>query len=151
MISIFKDSVIYYSSQMNKEVLDLLSWDLARKSRLFMQLIDLDSLQDYFQFVELYTSVYPDINETDVRRQFNALREDDVFIRQARKQLKDDPQASEIQKKEKQYFAHRASGAEALARKLTKDACLDRQFVADSRLWKQVGKALKSQAAGELA
>jgi hypothetical protein len=151
MMPIFKDSVIYYSSQMNKEVLDPLPWDLARKSRLFMQLIDLDGLQDYFQFVELYTSVYTDTNETDVRRHFNALREDDVFIGQARTQLKDDPQASEIQKKEKQYFAHRASGAEALARKLTEDACLDRKFVADSRLWKQVGEALKSQAAGELA
>jgi hypothetical protein len=90
MVPIFEDSVIYYSSQMNKEALDPLPWDLARKSRLFMQLIDLDGLQDYFQFVELYTSVYPDTNEIDVRRQFNALREDDVFIGQARKQLKDD-------------------------------------------------------------
>jgi hypothetical protein len=35
-----------------------------------------------------------------------------------------------------------------MKRKLTEDADLDREFVADSRLWKQV---LKSQAAGELA
>ncbi|KAH6667124.1 hypothetical protein B0J14DRAFT_183036 [Halenospora varia] len=130
MIPIFKDSVIRYSSQMNKEVSNPLFWDLAQKSQLFMKLIDLDGLPDYFHFVELYTSVYTDTDETDVRRYFNTLREDDVFVGQARMLLKDDLPASEIQKQEKEYFAHSPSGAEALARKLTEDADLDREFVA---------------------
>jgi len=140
MLSIFKDSVICHSSQMEKEVLDPLSWDLAQKSWLFMQLINLDGAQDYFQFVELYTSVYTDTKETNIRQQFNILRADEAFIGQARTLLRDDLLASEIHDEEEQYFAHRASEAEALARKLTEDANLNPQFVADSRLWKQVGE-----------
>jgi hypothetical protein len=151
MISIFEDSVIRCSSLVNQGVSSPLSWDLAEKSRLFMRLIDLDGLQDYFHLVELYTLVYTNTNENDVRQQFNTLREDDVFIGEAKTLLKDDLPASEIQKKEKEYFAHSQSGAEALARKLTEDADLDREFVADSRLWKQVGEVLKCQGAGGLA
>jgi len=66
------------------------------------------------------------------------------FIEQAKPPLKEDLSASEIQRNEKEYFAHSRSGAEALARKLSERAGLDREFVADSNFW-------KSQAAEELA
>ena len=81
-----------------------------------MQLIDLDSLEDYFQFVELYTLVYPDTNQTNVRRLFNALRENDTFIGQAKSLLKEDLLASGVRKKEKEYFTCSQPGAEDLAR-----------------------------------
>jgi hypothetical protein len=94
----------------------------------------------------LYTSVYTDTNETDVRRRFNSLREDDVFLRKARTLLKDDLLASEIQKNKNKRNILPTYDREPkpLARKLTEDADLDREFVADSRLWKQVGEVLES-------
>ena len=99
-----------------------------------MQLIDLDSLEDYFQFVELYTLVHPDTNQTDVRRLFNALRENDTFIGQAKSLLKEDLLASEVRKKEKEYFTCSQPGAEDLARKLSDKAGTEKEFVADYRL-----------------
>jgi hypothetical protein len=48
MTQIFKDAVNSSSLQ-----LDPLLWDLAQKSRLFMQLIELDGVQDYTRFLEL--------------------------------------------------------------------------------------------------
>lgn len=74
--------------------------DLAQKSRIFMQLTDLDALQ-CFQFVKLYILEYTDTSKPDVRRHFNALCEDDVVIGPARKLMKDNPQASESQKERK--------------------------------------------------
>jgi hypothetical protein len=126
-----------------KEVLeDPASWDLAQKSRLFMQLIDLDGLEDYFQFVELYTSVHPDTNQTDVRRLFNALREKDTFIGQAKSLLKEDLLTSAVRKKEKEYFAFSRPEAEELARKLSDKAGTEKEFVADCRLWKSAAVEL---------
>ncbi|KAH8595493.1 hypothetical protein B0O99DRAFT_686896 [Bisporella sp. PMI_857] len=140
---VFRESVINYSSQNNKEVLSLQCGDLTQISWLFMQLITLDSLQDFYYFVELYTSVFTNIDKTGIRRLFNALHEDLIFIGQARTLLKDDPPACEVQRGEKEYFAHSNLGAEALAGRLTEEAELDGGFIADSRLWEWVGKLLQ--------
>jgi len=149
MISIFKESVIGHSPQMKEVLEDPSSWDLAQKSRLIMQLIDLDGLEDYFQFVELYTSVHPDTNQTGVRRLFNALRENDTFIGQAKSLLKEDLLASEVRKREKAYFTYSQPGAEDLARKLSDKAGTEKEFVADCRLWKsaavELAKALEQK------
>jgi hypothetical protein len=56
-----------------------------------------------------------------------------------------------FQKKRRNILPTYDREPKALARKLREDADLDGEFVANSRLWKQAGEVLESQAAGELA
>jgi hypothetical protein len=136
MASIFKESVISHSSQMKDVLEDPSSWDLAQKSRLFMQLADLDGYEDYHHFIKLYTSVHTDLSGTDVRGLFDALRVNDTFTGQAKWGLTEDLPASEIQRKEKDYFTHSRPGAEDLARKLSDKAGKEAGFVEDCSVWK---------------
>ncbi|KAH9212384.1 hypothetical protein DL95DRAFT_447656 [Leptodontidium sp. 2 PMI_412] len=138
MASIFKESVIAHSSQM-KDVLELpSSWDLAQTSRLFMQLADLDGYEDYHHFIELYKSVHRDLTGADVRGLFDALRINDTFANQAISRVIEDLPASEIQGKEKEYFAHSRPGAEDLARNISDRAGKEAGFVADCSVWSSV-------------
>ena len=105
-----------------------------------------DGSQDYFFFIELFRSVYPDLSETDVRRQFNAIRQDPAFITQTQTGLKDDLPCSEVRKEEEEYFAHSKKGAESLARQLTEEADIDEEFVADKRVWERVEEQLENTA-----
>lgn len=134
MTSIFKESVISHSSQMKDVLEDPSSWGLAQKSWLFMQLADLDGYEDYHHFLELYTSVHTD--GTDVRGLFNALRINDTFTSQAKSRLTEDLPASEIQRREKDYFTHSRPGAEDLARNLSDKVGKEAGFVADCSVWK---------------
>ena len=136
MASIFKESVISHSPQMKDVLEDPSSWYLAQKSRLFMQLADLDGCEDYHHFIELYTSVHTDLSGTDVRELFDALRVIDTFTGEAESRLTEDLPASEIQRKEKDYFSHSRLGAEDLARKLSEKARKEAGFVADCNVWK---------------
>jgi hypothetical protein len=136
MASIFKESVISHSPQMKDVLEDPSSWYLAQKSRLFMQLADLDGCEDYHHFIELYTSVHTDLSGTDVRELFDALRVTDTFTGEAESRLTEDLPASEIQRKEKDYFSHSRLGAEDLARKLSEKARKEAGFVADCNVWK---------------
>ncbi|CZT52678.1 uncharacterized protein RSE6_14033 [Rhynchosporium secalis] len=138
MASIFKESVIGHSSQMKDVLEDPSSWDLAQKSRLFMQLADLDGYEDYHHFIELYTSVYTDLRGTDVRGLFDALRISNTFTSQAKSRVTEDLPTSEIQRKEKEYFTHSRPGAEDLARKLSDKAGTKAGFVADCSTWSSV-------------
>ncbi|CZS88451.1 uncharacterized protein RCO7_04372 [Rhynchosporium graminicola] len=135
MASIFKESVISHSSQIKDVLEDDACWELAQKSRLFMQLADLDGYGDYHQFIQLYTSVHTDLRGADVRGLFDALRIDDTFTRQAKSRVIKDLPASEIQRKEKDYFSHSRSGNEDLARKLSAKAGMEAGFVADCSTW----------------
>ena len=138
MASIFKESVVSHSSHMKDVVKDPSSWDLAHKSRLFMQLADLDSYEDYDHFIELYTSVRTDLSGTDVRGLFDAYRVKNSFISQAKSRLLEDMSASEIQRKEKEYFAYADAGAEDLARKISKRAATEVGFIANCSVWSSV-------------
>lgn len=79
MASIFKESVISHSSQLKHMLEDPSCWDRAQKSRLFMQLADLDGYEDYHHFIKLYTSVHTDLGGTDVPGLFDTLRINDTF------------------------------------------------------------------------
>jgi hypothetical protein len=146
LIPVFKDSLIHHFSQVNKKILDPQSWDSTRSSWLFMRLVTLDGLQDYNYFVELYTSVFGTTDEITVRRLFNNFQEDHDFVERARTLAKADPPVSEILNEEKDYFCDSEPRAEAIARRLTVVASLNRDFVADNKLWRWIEEATRTSS-----
>ena len=93
---------------------------------------------EYYLTVELYTSVRTDLSGTDVRGLFDAYRVKNSFISQAKSRLLEDMSASEIQRKEKEYFAYADAGAEDLARKISKRAATEVGFIANCSVWSSV-------------
>ncbi len=75
-----------------------------------MQLANLDSVKDYHHFIKLYILVYTNLSGTDVRGLFNALRINDTFTSQAKSRLTEDLPASEMHRKETDYFTHSRPG-----------------------------------------
>jgi hypothetical protein len=105
--------------------------------------VTLDGLQDYRYFTDLYALVYKPEDEIDVPRLFKGLQKEMEFVELARTLAEDDRPVSKIKRDEEDYFRFSGSGREAIARKPTMMAELSEGFVADRRLWRWIGKAIR--------
>ena len=115
-------------------------WGTSRKVWLFTRLINLDALQDYNHFKELYALTFGE-QTTDIPALFREQHKKAPISNMAKFLEADDQPPSAIQRKEKAYFSCVGSERHALSRKLTLASALNRGFVADRNLWQWVENA----------
>ncbi|KAI9733947.1 MAG: hypothetical protein M1834_002603 [Cirrosporium novae-zelandiae] len=116
------------------KMIDTSVWDNAQKIRLFTRLVNLDALQDYEYFVELYALTHKG-KRTDIPTIFKEMQNQKVFRDKLMKLIADDRPASETEKEEREYFSHVGPERHAVSKRLTLASKLSRGFVADRRPW----------------
>ena len=104
---------------------------------LFIRLINLDALQDYNHFKELYTLIFGE-ETMDIPALFREECKKAAIQNMAKSLEADDQPPSVIQKNEKAYFPCVGPERHALSKKLTLASVLSRGFVADRNLWQWI-------------
>ena len=116
-------------------------WDRCRSIWHFTRLVNLDSLQDFYHFTELYTSVSKE-REVNVPTLLQAVQATGEFSNKARSLAADDQSPNDIERRETDYFSQVGLKRLALSRKLTIISNMNRDFMADQRLWRWLAKAV---------
>ena len=112
-------------------------WETARKVWLFTRLINMDALQDYNHFKELYALIFGE-QTMDIPTLFREECKKAAVLNMAKSLEADDQPPSVIQKNEKAYFSSVGPERHALSKKLTLASVLSRGFVADRNLWQWI-------------
>ncbi|KAI9798737.1 MAG: hypothetical protein M1825_005019 [Sarcosagium campestre] len=115
------------------------TWDKSRHLWLLTRLVNLDSLQDFHLFSELYHLVY---GVTDIPQLFRAVEQQEPFIDKRQTLAADDKVVDEIAREESEYFSHVGPERLAVSRKLKLISDMNQTFVADKKLWKWLAEAL---------
>nr|KMM69395.1 hypothetical protein CPAG_05711 [Coccidioides posadasii RMSCC 3488] len=103
--------------------------------------VNLDDLQDYHYFAELYTLIYDrPAEELFTKFQQQYAKHEVINMQQALSA--DDQSPSEIKRNERAYFNNVGVDRHALAAKLRLASVLNRSFVADRRLWRWIEEAV---------
>ncbi|KAI9670793.1 MAG: hypothetical protein M1817_003904 [Caeruleum heppii] len=113
--------------------------DICRRIWLFTRLVNLDSLQDFHLFAELYQSVY---GVKDILRLFREIKLQEPIVDKARLLAAEDQAAGDIAQAELDYFSCVGLERRAVSRKLCLIRRMSQAFVADKRLWKWLAKAM---------
>jgi hypothetical protein len=116
-------------------------WETARKTWLFIRLTNLDALQDYRLFTELYGLTHNQ-QTTDIPAIFNMKRDEPTISDMAKILAADDQSPSDVERSEKAYFSNVGLEREGLSRMLTLASSLNRGFVADRKLWRWINDAV---------
>ncbi|MCJ1346678.1 hypothetical protein MMC31_004896 [Peltigera leucophlebia] len=115
-------------------------WETMRKVWLFTRLTNLDALQDYKHFKELYALIFGE-QTMDIPTLFTEERKKAANSNMAKFLEAGDLPPSVIQKKEKAYFSCVGPERHAFSKKLTFASVLSRGFVADRNLWQWIENA----------
>lgn len=115
-------------------------WDKADKIWHFLQLVNLDALQDYNHFRDLYASVLgsPQQKENNIPiifRQQQQQNENEAVVSMAKILSSEDRPEEKIKRDEDAYFSAVGSERRAVSTMLTIASELNQGFVADRRLW----------------
>ncbi|MCJ1264992.1 hypothetical protein MMC22_004867 [Lobaria immixta] len=120
------------------------AWDSGRAIWLFTRLVRLDSALDIHYLTELFNIVHGK-DESNMPLLISNIQSQKWFAALGTKLARDDLPAREIAEKERSYFVRFGiNGIDrlAVARKLTMIAAMNKEFVADKRLWKWLAKAV---------
>lgn len=115
-------------------------WETTRKVWLFTRLINLDALQDYKHFKELYVSIFGE-QTSDIPTLFKEQYKKAAISSVAKFLEADGEPPSVIQRDEKACFSCVGPERHALSRKLAIASVLNKGFVADRNLWQWIENA----------
>ena len=144
LISAFRAGFVQHSYGEKGMTLDPEFWDNTRRVWLFTRLVNLDGLQDYHYFAELYTSVYKLKEQINVPAIFKAIQGEEKFLDKARMLAEGDRSATEVREEEKQYFSCLGLERQAISKKLTIVSEFSKSFVADKKLWRWLEEVMAS-------
>ena len=123
-------------------------WETTRKVWLFTRLINLDALQDYNHFKELYALIFGE-HTLDITTLFREQYKEAAISNMAKFLEADDQPPSVIKQNEKAYFSSVGPERHALSRKLALASVLNRGFVADRNLWQWIENAASCSSCKE--
>lgn len=118
-------------------------WESADKVWLFSRLINMDALQDYNHFTEFCASVFGQ-QTTDVFVIFREQFRNEAVSIMAKILSEEDQSQNEIKRHEDAYFSAVGIERRALSMKLTIASELNKNFVADDKLWRWIERYLDS-------
>lgn len=116
-------------------------WEIADKVWHFSRLINMDALQDYNHFIELYTLTL-EHQTADISTIFREQSETEAVSSMAKMLSSEDQPPNEIKRDEDAYFSAVGVERRALSIKLTIASELNRDFVADTKLWRWIERYL---------
>ena len=142
LIAAFRTGFLNHSIEEGK-VIHQSIWEMADKVWHFLRLVNLDALQDYNHFAELYTLVLGH-QTADIPTIFREQYATGAVSDMAKTLSSEDQQPDKIKRDEDAYFSAVGAERRALSMKLTIASELNQGFVADRRLWYWIEECLES-------